>query len=394
MNTLLTQTILTLQQLKLNDKTIETILQTSDSHPFESQSLFELCNKNSDVFIGKNTPPSLDSLNRVWSNVQDIIQLSIQNNVKIISRYDNEFPAILKDIPHSPLLLHVKGNISLLNEKSIAVVGTRNPTTFGEGKALEVSEALANEGYTIVSGLAIGVDTAAHTGALKANGHTIAVLAHGLQTVYPAANKGLAQKILEHNGALVSEYPWNTTLEPWKLIQRDRIQSGLSLGVFVIETGIKGGTMHTVDFCKKQNHVLIILQHPSEWDRDVNTWGNKELIKKFESNKNFVVYRDSSDYHEVSEKVNVIYQGAINSRTIKDFLNTAGSNELIKHTVQEPVSGPAYVMEYNPDEGFLKPNTVVKDTPNKKTTKGKSKKPKKAMSKGKSGDIPKDQTTF
>jgi DNA processing protein len=394
MNTGLIQAILTLQHLKLNDKTIDTIVSTADSQSFESQSLFELCNKNSDIFTGKNTLPSLDSLNRVWSNVLDIIQSSIRNNVKIFSRYDNEFPAILKDIPHSPLLLHVKGNTSILNEKSIAVVGTRNPTAFGEGKALEVSEALANEGYTIVSGIATGVDTAAHTGALKANGHTIAVLGHGLQTIYPAANKGLAQKILNHNGALVSEYPWNTTLEPWKLIQRDRIQSGLSLGVFVIETGIKGGTMHTVDFCRKQNRLLIVLKHPPEWDQNTNTWGNRELIRKFESTNKFVVYHDNYDYHEILVKIKAMYPNAPDSTAMNDFLNVAGSNELIRHTVQEPVSGPAYALEDYSNIKFPKPNLVVKDTPNKKAAKDKSKKPRKTISKAKPGDIPKDQTTL
>lgn len=394
MNTELIQAILTLQQLKLKDKTIETILPTADSQPIELKSLFELCNKNSDIFIEKNTLPSFNILDRAWGMAQEIIRSSIENNVKILSRYNSKFPPLLKDIPNSPLLLHVKGNTSLLKEKSIAIVGTRNPTGFGEGKALEVSEALANEGYSIVSGLATGVDTAAHTGALKAHGHTIAVLAHGLQMIYPAANKGLAQKILDHNGALVSEYPWNTTLEPWKLIQRDRIQSGLSLGVFVIETGIKGGTMHTVDFCKKQNRVLIVLQPPSEWDQDTNTWGNKELIKKFASTNKFVVYRDNSDYQEISEKVKGIYQDVSSPDAIKDFLNVTGSKELIKHTVQEPVSGPGYAIEDYPNIKFPKPNHVVKDTPNKKAAKGKSKKPKKTVSKNKPGDIPKDQTTL
>ncbi|MDO8872449.1 MAG: DNA-processing protein DprA [Methanoregula sp.] len=393
MHSRITQTILTLQQLKLNDKTIETILQMSDSQSIDSKSLFELCNNNSEIFTGKNTLPTSDSLNQAWNIAQDIIQSSIQNNVEIFSKFDNGFPALLKEIPHSPLLLHVKGNTSILNDKCIAVVGTRNPTSFGEGKAFEVSEGLANEGYTIVSGLATGVDAAAHAGALKANGHTIAVLAHGLQMIYPAANKALAQKILKKNGALVSEYPWHTTLEPWKLVQRDRIQSGLSLGVFVIETGIKGGTMHTVDFCIKQNRLLIVLQHPPEWDRDTKIWGNKELIKKFENSKNFVVYRENSDYLQLSEWIKAIKQDASKSLTINCYVNVVESSDLIRHTVQEPVSGLDYAGGNAQNMKSSEPNPIVMDSQNKKTVDGKPKK-QQSEEKGKPGEIPKDQTTF
>jgi DNA protecting protein DprA len=393
MHSRITQTILTLQQLKLNDTTIETILQISDSPSIDSKSLFELCNINSEIFTGKNTPPTSDSLNRAWNIAKDIIQSSIQNNVEIFSKFDNGFPALLKEIPNSPLLLHVKGNTSILHDTCIAVVGTRNPTSFGEGKAFEVGEDLANEGYTIVSGLATGVDAAAHTGALNANGHTIAVLAHGLQMIYPAANKALAQKILKKNGALVSEYPWNATLEPWKLVQRDRIQSGLSRGVFVIETGIKGGTMHTVDFCIKQKRLLIVLQHPPEWDRDTKILGNKELIKKSGNSKNFVVYRDNSDYLEVSEWIAGIKQGATKSPAIHCYPNVVESTDLIRHTVQEPVSGPDYPGGNSPNMRSTEPNPLVMDSQNKKTVEGKHEK-RQSKEKGKPVELPKNQTTF
>jgi DNA processing protein len=393
MHSRITQTILTLQQLKISDTTIETILQRSDSPSIDAKNLFELCNNNAEIFTGKSSLPTSASLNQAWNIAQDIIQLSIQNNVEIFSKYDTGFPALLKEIPHSPLLLHAKGNTSILNDTCIAVVGTRNPTSFGEKKAFEAGEELASEGYTIVSGLATGVDAAAHTGALKAQGHTIAVLAHGLQMIYPAANKALAQKILEKNGALVSEYPWHATLEPWKLVQRDRIQSGLSLGVFVIETGIKGGTMHTVDFCKKQNRLLIVLQHPPEWDRDPNISGNKELIKKFENSKNFVVYRENSDYLEVSEWINGIKPDTSKSPGIHCYVNVAESSDLIRHTVQEPVSGPDYAGGNSPDLRSSGHKPIVMDSQNKKTVEGKPKKqPSKA--KGKPGAIPKNQTTF
>ncbi len=393
MHSRITQTILTLQQLKLNDTTIETILQISDSPSIDSKSLFELCNINSEIFTGKNTPPTSDSLNRAWNIAKDIIQSSIQNNVEIFSKFDTGFPALLKEIPNSPLLLHVKGNTSILHDTCIAVVGTRNPTSFGEGKAFEVGEGLANEGYTIVSGLATGVDAAAHTGALNANGHTIAVLAHGLQMIYPAANKELAQKILKKNGALVSEYPWHATLEPWKLVQRDRIQSGLSRGVFVIETGIKGGTMHTVDFCIKQKRLLIVLQHPPEWDRDTKILGNKELIKKSGNSKNCIVYRENSDYLQVSEWITAMKQDESKFQAIHCYPNVVESTDLIRHTVQEPVSGIDYTGGDAPDMKSSEPNPIVMDSQNKRTVEGKPKK-QPSKEKGKPGEIPKDQTTF
>ena len=143
----------------------------------------------------------------------------------------------------------------------------------------------------MVSGLADGIDAAAHQGALEVNGLTVAVLAHGLDTVKPSKNKVLADAILKNNGALVSEYPWGTKTNRSYFVARDRIQSGLSLGVFVVETGVKGGTMHTVRFCKEQKRILILLQHPPDLIGHPKTLGNAQLL----SEGNAVVFENEDD---------------------------------------------------------------------------------------------------
>lgn len=300
MNPPLHQTILALQQLKINDKIIESVLTDSEDSNYDT--FQKICENLSRDPANKAKDLSRDSVEKAWERALEITTISRQRTIRILSRFDNGFPRLLKNIPNSPLLLHVKGNAAILNSGCVAVVGTRTPLEYSRNKALEISQSLVKTGFTVVSGLAKGIDAAAHEGALQARGHTIAVLAHGLQTIYPAGNSELASRIIENGGALISEYPWYTALEPWRLVQRDRIQSGLSLGVFVIETSIKGGTMHTVDFCKKQNHILAVLNHPREFSSNENISGNVDLIKKSGNKANFIVYTPGEEFDRISER--------------------------------------------------------------------------------------------
>jgi len=175
----------------------------------------------------------------------------------------------------------------------------------------KIAEIFAKKDYVIVSGLAEGIDTAAHRGALSAKGTTVAVVGHGLDTIYPAKNKELAETIIKNNGALVSEYPYGTTISREHLIMRDRIQSGLSLGVFVIETGIKGGTMHTVNFCKKQKRALIVLQHPV---KNENTAGNAHLISKKQVD---IVFKTDGDIELINTEMNHVRNRILHSQDKK-----------------------------------------------------------------------------
>ncbi len=235
--------------------------------------------------------------------IEKIWEVSQQHNIQIISRDSSHYPKCLLQISDPPALLHVLGNIDALIRDCIAIVGTREPTKYGIDAAKKLGALFAERGYVVVSGLADGIDAAAHRGALEANGLTVAVLAHGLDTVYPGKNKELANAILKNNGALVSEYSWGIKANRSYFVARDRIQSGLSLGVFVVETGIKGGTMHTVKSCKKQKRALIVLKHPPDLIEHPKTQGNAQLISEKRAD---IVFETDDDAEMVQFEMNRI----------------------------------------------------------------------------------------
>ncbi len=139
---------------------------------------------------------------------------------------------------------------------------------------------MGKRGDVVVSGLAIGCDQYGHEGCVKVHGKSVAVLPCGLDKVYPAKNKNLAQKILDNNGCLISEYPIETKVFKNFFIERDRLQSGLSDGVIVVETDIKGGTMHTVGYTLDYKRVLACYKHPDRYLNEPKTFGNQKLIKE------------------------------------------------------------------------------------------------------------------
>ncbi len=291
--------ILALEETRnIGPKTIEKVLSLPDtSKPNNPANLIEILKKANAKF-GKIYIPTLQEATIGWNMSREILRQSKQHNIRIISKESTYYPKALLQISDPPALLHVLGNIESLNKNCIAIVGTRHPTGQGIRMAGKIAEIFAKKDYVIVSGLAEGIDTAAHRGALSAKGTTVAVVGHGLDTIYPAKNKELAEIIIKNNGALVSEYPYGTTISREHLIMRDRIQSGLSLGVFVIETGIKGGTMHTVNFCKKQKRALIVLQHPV---KNENTAGNAHLISKKQAD---IVFKTEDDIELINTEMN------------------------------------------------------------------------------------------
>ena len=229
--------------------------------------------------IQSNSKPiSKKELILSWEESQKIIDLSTSNDIQIISILDPLYPHLLKKITTPPLLLHLKGNIKLLSDNCVAVVGTRSPSDFSMAATEDLTKELVKEDLCIVSGLALGIDSQAHKTALDANGKTIAVLAHGLHTIYPAENKELSQKIVSNNGLLLSEYPFGFNLTKWSYVERDKLQSGLSDCTFVMECKVKSGTMHTAGFCLKQNRKLFVLQPPPNFTTQFA--GNHELIRK------------------------------------------------------------------------------------------------------------------
>jgi len=196
---------------------------------------------------------------------------------QIVCVADERYPERLKEIYDPPAVLYVRGDATLLSEPGIAVVGTRHPTPYGIGMSERLACDLANRGLTIISGMARGVDTAAHRGALKANGKTIAVWGTGIDVVYPRENKKLAQNILDAGGAIISEFPIGTFAAPQNFPIRNRVISGLSIGVLVVEAAEYSGTRVTSRCAIEQGREVFAV--PGNVTNK-NSWGPNTLIKQ------------------------------------------------------------------------------------------------------------------
>lgn len=172
---------------------------------------------------------------------------------------DKDFPEALKEIPSPPVVLYYKGNRKSLNKTSVAIVGTRKMTSYGREVTEKFSGELSAYGVCIISGLARGVDTAAHKACLDAGGTTVAVLAGGLDSIYPPENKTLAKNIAESGGCLISEYPLGTSPLPVNFAVRNRIVSGLADCVLVVEGAEKSGTLLTATHAAEQGKTVFAI---------------------------------------------------------------------------------------------------------------------------------------
>lgn len=214
-------------------------------------------------------------------NYETVFENNTLNDVKNITFDEDKYPELLKQLKNFPLILNYKGNLQKLTiAPSVSVIGTREPTEYGQKIGFRIGEVLAERGINVISGLAIGCDALGHMGALNKNGFTCAVLAHGLQEVYPKQNLLLAEKILEQDGLLVSEYPYGMSPTKNSFVERDRIQAGLSNSTVVIETGIKGGTMHAVGTTIELGRNLFCIEHPDKYKNEEKVQGNLKLIKE------------------------------------------------------------------------------------------------------------------
>ena len=205
--------------------------------------------------------------------------------IDIININDKKYPQILKQIYDPPISLYIKGNTEILNGKNIAIVGCRNSSKYGEEAAKYFAYNLSEKGINIISGLARGIDTYAHIGNLGAMMHngndicgkTIAVVGNGIDIIYPKENKYLEEKIIKSGGCIISEYPLGTKPEKFNFPARNRIISGLSKGVLVIEARVKSGTLITIDFALQQGRDVYVV--PGNIN-SVNSVGTNDLIKQ------------------------------------------------------------------------------------------------------------------
>lgn len=170
-----------------------------------------------------------------------------KNNINLISINDKNYPEKLKNIQDSPMWLYIKGNIRILNEFSLAIIGCRDSSKYGEKIAEKMAYELSKKNINIVSGLAKGIDSKAHIGTIKASGKTIAVLGSGIDVIYPKENIEIAEKILD-KGAIISEYIMGSKPNRMNFPERNRIISGLSNGIIVVEAKERSGALITVDY--------------------------------------------------------------------------------------------------------------------------------------------------
>jgi DNA processing protein len=255
--------------------------------PIRGRKLVEHFEKVEDIFQASLT--ELEGLNLQAQSAQHIalgksLEMAHEEfaraqgaSVQIVSRDDTLWPARLSEIYDPPLVLYVRGNAAALPRPGIAVVGTRHPTPYGIGMAERLACDLAARGIIIFSGLARGVDTASHRGAIKAKGKTVAVFGTGVDVIYPRENKKISESILEFGGALVSEFPMGAFAAPQNFPIRNRVISGLALGVLVVEAGEYSGTRITARCALEQSRELFAV--PGNVISR-NSWGPNTLIKQ------------------------------------------------------------------------------------------------------------------
>lgn len=198
-------------------------------------------------------PPGYTS---ALTKAQETLEREQELGVTHLGYYDQGYPALLEEISSPPLVLRVRGPIGVLSYPHLAIVGTRKPTQFGISAVEAVVETIANESFGVVSGLAKGIDSAAHKAALKEGLITIAVLGGGVDKPTPSENRGLAEEILDAGGTLIAEVACGVAPSARTLVARNRIQSGLSLAVFIGQSGLRGGTMHTARFACEQGRPI------------------------------------------------------------------------------------------------------------------------------------------
>ncbi len=233
------------------------------------------------------TPAELEKIDRLSPAMQNLLkrkpirypiarelELIREYDCQVVTLYDDAYPEYLKEIDTPPLVLYIRGELTPEDSLSLSIVGSRDAKDYGRKVSYRLSYQLAQRGLTIVSGLARGIDTSAHRGALEAGGRTIAVMGSGLSFIYPATNSDLAEKITE-SGALISEFPMGIQPKPRNFPRRNRIISGLTLGTVVVEASNRSGALITARLAGEQGREVFAV--PGEIFSELST-GTHKLI--------------------------------------------------------------------------------------------------------------------
>lgn len=200
------------------------------------------------------------------TKAEEQVELAKREECRILSPLDVEYPRLLSSTKDDPFLIWVRGTLSLVPANSVAIIGTREPTSHGTVITQRVTRYFVEQGWSVVSGLALGCDGIAHREALNAGGHTVAVLAHGMHTIAPATHRSLAEDIVNSGGALVSQYPIGREVIPQQFVQRDKTQAGMAQGVVMIQSDLKGGSLHASRAALEYGRWLAV-PYPTQQDR-------------------------------------------------------------------------------------------------------------------------------
>ncbi|NWK12847.1 DNA-processing protein DprA [Clostridium cadaveris] len=315
-----------LKLLNLSNEVIITIMKTLELSEiklfFESDNIMEFqykynlnLNRYADI---------LNNLNLKRSKLNEAVEIMNINkrlNIKTVLYINKLYPERLREINNPPAIIYIKGkNLNKNDLKSIACVGSRKISKFGVTAIESIVKNLTMERFTIISGLAYGADKTAHEVCLKQNGRTIAVVAHGLDMIYPKEHEIMAKMILENGGTIISEYPVGTKIEKFRFVERNRIVSALSSGILMAEAKEKSGTRHTIDFALEQKKPIFVPLPVTK--NEINSL-NFELIE----NRQAIPIKYKSDFSIIVKKLG--YKIKYNKEAVNNLKNNSLNNVIL-----------------------------------------------------------------
>jgi DNA processing protein len=264
----------------------------------DPSALFEASPEERQASVGRRFAGRLANLSPAeWPALLERAERTVadheQRDIHVLTVDDDDYPPLMALASDRAALLYVRGSLDVLrSDETVALIGTRKPTGQGIAVARRLAMRFAEADFVVVSGLAAGIDEAGHEGALEARGSTLAVLGTAIDKIYPARNRGLAGRILDAGGTLISEYPMGFPTSGRHFVERDRLQAAISIAVVAVQTGVEGGTLHTVRFARKEHRAVVVPQ-PLAAEAEHEMYGGiHALIERGET----VVVETQEDY--------------------------------------------------------------------------------------------------
>lgn len=265
--------LLTLKNIdKIGNITAKKIIDSVMDKEIEMHDLFKILQDFPSIKI-----KDIEKLHEAYNKAKELLIKVNRGSINMITYLDENYPKSLLLIKDIPLILFYSGDINLISKKCVAIVGTRKPSEIGKEISYNLSKKLCKE-YVIVSGLAEGIDTQAHKAAVENNGKTISILGQAIDNIFPQKNIELSKKIISGGGLILSEYAPGQATSKYNFIARDRLQSAISEKVFIVESNIDGGAMHTAKKAKEYNKELLTFKSKNK-DYQIPS-GNLLLIKE------------------------------------------------------------------------------------------------------------------